>query len=100
MFSSFIEECSHCAGDGTEPMSGKWRDSHVCSVCRGDGEVEGARQMNQWVALDYADGLAVIGPFSTCDDVWRWVETLPAWRQALVRPAQMERPTHTTGAAP
>ena len=56
--------------------------------------------MNQWVALDYADGLAVIGPFSTCNDVWRWVETLPAWRQALVRPEPMESPTRATGVAP
>lgn len=56
--------------------------------------------MNQWVVLDYADGLTVVGPFSTCDEVWRWIETLPAWRQALARPALMERPTHTTGVTP
>ena len=56
--------------------------------------------MNQWVALDYADGLTVVGPFNTCDDAWRWIETLPAWRQGLVRPALMERPTHTTGVTP
>ncbi len=64
------------------------------------GHDRGDRQMNQWVALDYADGLSVTGPFRTCDDVWRWVESLPAWRQALVRPALMERPTYTTGVAP
>ena len=64
------------------------------------GQDRGDRQMNQWVALDYADGLAVVGPFHTCGDAWRWVESLPAWRQALVRPALMERPTHTTGVAP
>ena len=48
--------------------------------------------MNQWVALDYTDRLTVVGPFRTCDDVWRWIETLPAWCQALVRPMQVERP--------
>ena len=55
--------------------------------------------MNQWVALDYADQLTVVGPFRTCDDVWRWVETLPAWRQELVRPVQVERPSHMSGVA-
>ena len=55
--------------------------------------------MNQWVALDYADGLSVVGPFRTCDDVWCWVETLPAWRQELVRPAQVESPSHMNGVA-
>ena len=56
--------------------------------------------MNQWVALDYSDNLTVVGPFRTCDEVWRWIETLPTRRQGLVRPAQMDRPTHTMGVTP
>ena len=55
--------------------------------------------MNQWVALDYTDQLTVVGPFNTCDDVWRWIETLPAWRQALVHPMQVEHPHHMSGVA-
>ena len=48
--------------------------------------------MKQWAVLDYSSRLDVIGPFRTCDDAWRWVETLPAWRGALVRVVLMERP--------
>lgn len=35
----FVKECAHCSGDGFEPMTGKFRGSHACSVCSGDGEV-------------------------------------------------------------
>ena len=48
--------------------------------------------MKQWAVLDYSRRLEVIGPFRTCDDAWRWVETRPAWRGALVRVVLMERP--------
>ena len=34
-----VKECEHCSGDGFEPMTGKWRESHACRVCGGDGEV-------------------------------------------------------------
>lgn len=34
-----VKECGHCSGDGFEPMTGKWRESHACRVCGGDGEV-------------------------------------------------------------
>ena len=39
----FVKECSHCSGDGFEPMTGKWRESHACSVCGGDGEVASSK---------------------------------------------------------
>ena len=34
-----VKECEHCSGDGFEPMTGKWRESHACRVCGGAGEV-------------------------------------------------------------
>ena len=35
----FYKECAHCGGDGFEPMTGKFKESHVCFVCGGEGEV-------------------------------------------------------------
>lgn len=35
----FTVPCEHCGGTGFEPMTGKFRDSHACSVCKGEGEV-------------------------------------------------------------
>ena len=31
-------ECAHCGGDGFEPMTGKFKESHACFVCGGEGE--------------------------------------------------------------
>ena len=56
------------------------------------GTTEEVGKMKEWAVLDYSSRLDVIGPFRTCDDAWRWIETLPAWRGALVRVMQMERP--------
>ena len=35
----YTKECAHCCGDGFEPMTGKFKESHVCFVCGGEGEV-------------------------------------------------------------
>ena len=35
----FTETCEHCGGDGFEPMTGKFRESHSCTNCSGEGEV-------------------------------------------------------------
>ena len=35
----FTVPCEHCGGTGFEPMTGKFRDSHTCSICKGEGEV-------------------------------------------------------------
>ena len=29
----FTVPCEHCGGTGFEPMTGKFRDSHACSIC-------------------------------------------------------------------
>ena len=34
----FTVPCEHCGGTGFEPMTGKFRDSHACSICKGEGE--------------------------------------------------------------
>ena len=35
----FTETCEHCGGDGFEPMTGKFRESHSGTNCSGEGEV-------------------------------------------------------------
>ena len=35
----FTIPCERCGVGGFEPMAGKFRDSHACSVCNGEGEV-------------------------------------------------------------
>ena len=35
----FTTPCMHCDGDGFEPMGGRFKDSHACSVCGGEGEI-------------------------------------------------------------
>lgn len=34
----FTVPCEHCGGTGFEPMTGKFRDSHACSICKGEGK--------------------------------------------------------------
>lgn len=34
----FTVPCEHCGGTGFEPMTGKFRGSHACSICKGEGE--------------------------------------------------------------
>lgn len=34
----FTVPCEHCGGTGFEPMTGKFRDSHACSICKGVGK--------------------------------------------------------------
>ena len=33
------QACTHCDGGGFEPMGGRFKDSHACSVCGGEGEI-------------------------------------------------------------
>lgn len=34
----FTVPCEHCGGTGFEPMTGKFRDGHACSICKGEGK--------------------------------------------------------------
>ena len=41
----FTTPCMHCDGDGFEPMGGRFKESHACSVCGGEGDIRSHAKM-------------------------------------------------------
>ena len=37
--------CMHCGGNGFEPMGGRFKESHACSVCGGEGDIRSHAKM-------------------------------------------------------